>query len=180
MEIQINEKLLKQLDRIPLFLRQGTFDRCLKAFGSPIQERAKSLATSSRSTGSRLKWSRKFKDSAAFQNDSGKEMGTKVLKSGVVVIVGATHPKGNKQQFQSPRKNGDSYQRNFWGKAGQQIQKTSKRGKVFVVVRKTKAKVATFPIKDRPVVRAFDQQKQSAESAFLNQLNKEIKELKLG
>jgi hypothetical protein len=179
-EIKINEKLLRQLDQIPVLLRQGPLDRCLKAFGQPIKERAKTLAPSSRESGSRLKWSRRFKDNQAFQNDSGKEMGVKVLKSGIGVIVGATHPKGNKQQFGSPRKKGDSYQRNFWGKAGQQVQKTSKRGRVFVVVRKTKAKTATFPVKDRPVARAYDQQKASAESAFLAQLNKEIKGLNLG
>ena len=179
-EIKINESLIKAVSDIPLTLRNGPLGRCLGAFAKPIASQAGSLATSSRETGSRKRWSKKFKNNAAFQNDSKQHFGHKVLRNGIGVYIGATYPKGNKQQFVMPIKRGDSYKRYHWGKPGQTIVSVSRKGKQFTFINNSKETTARFPIKERATVRAFDQTQSSAESAFLSQLQKEIKELKIG
>ncbi len=67
--IEINESLIKAVDAIPLTLRNGPLGKCLGAFGETIARACKSQARSSRG-GSRLKWSKKYKNDPAFQNDS--------------------------------------------------------------------------------------------------------------
>lgn len=178
--IEINQALIKAVEDIPLTLRNGPLGRCLGAFGKPIATNASSLARSSRESGSRERWSKKFKNNAAFQNDSKHHFSHKVGRSGIVVWVGATYPKGNKQQFVMPFKKGDSYTRYHWGKPGQVITTTSRKGTVYTRNANSKPTTANFPRQDRAVVRAFDRSQSSAESAFLNQLQKEIKELRLG
>jgi hypothetical protein len=180
LSVQIDQKLIDSLGKIPLLLRSGPFGRCLRAYGKPIVPRAESLAASSRATESRLKWSRRFREDPAQQIDSRNHMGSKVTKSGSTVYVGATYPKGNKQQFVMPYKKGDSYVQNRWGKPGQVIPKVSKRGKAFTAIVNTKPQTVRFPFSERSVVRAHAQMKSVAEQAFLDQLNKEIRELKLG
>lgn len=178
--IEINQALIKAVEDIPLTLRNGPLGRCLGAFGRPIAKQAGSIARSSRATGSREKWSKKFKNNAAFQNDSKQHFSHKVGRSGIVVWVGATYPKGNKQQFVMPVRRGDTYTRYHWGKPGQTITTTSRKGTVYTRTANSKPTTARFPIQERATVKAFDQTRQSAESAFLQQLNKEIKELRLG
>lgn len=159
-EITINEELIKALESISITLRSGPLDRCLKAFGEPIARYAETIAPRSKSTGSRNKWSSKYKKNAAYQNDSGDNFGVKVLKSAVGVIVGAKYPKGNKQQFVHPSRKGNSYKRHvLWGKKVQSIR---------------------FQRSEQPAMKAFKAQQSAAEAAFRAQLEKEIKELKLG
>jgi hypothetical protein len=177
--IEINESLIKAVDAIPLTLRNGPLGKCLGAFGETIARACKSQARSSRG-GSRLKWSKKYKNNPAFQNDSRDHFGSKVMRNGLAVYVGATYPKGNKQQFVMPIKRGTSYQRNLWGKPGQQIQRTSKKGKAYTMIVGTKPQTADFPIQDRATVKAFDITKSQAGQAFLNELQKQIKEFRLG
>ena len=178
--IQINEALIKAVGDIPITLRNGPLGRCLGSFAKPIALTAGSLATSSRATGSRLKWSKRFKNNTKFQNDSKKHFGHKVLKSAVGVLVGATHPQGNKQQFVMPIKRGPSYTRHSWGLEGSTIVYTSRSGNAFTRVNNSKATVANFPLAERATVKAYHQSGGSAESAFLDQLNKEMKELRIG
>ena len=191
-KIEINHELIKAVSDIPVLLRNGPLGRCLGAFGKPIARQAGTQARSSRKSGSRLKWSRKFKNAANFQNDSKQHFSHKVGKSGVVVWIGATYPKGSKQQFVMPSKKGDSYTRYHWGKPGQTIVTTSRRGTSYTYTRgqsqnakankekRNNPTTARFPVQERATVRAFDQTQSNAEAEFLAQLQKEIKELRLG
>jgi hypothetical protein len=161
-EIKINEQLLKDLEQIPLTLRAGPLDRCLKAYGKPIADYAKTIAPRSRSSGTRKKWSAMYKKYAAYQNNSGDNFGVKVMKSAVGVVVGAKYPRGNKQQFVHPFKHGDAYKRHIlWGK-------------------KEADRPLRFPRNEQPIVKAFQATRSAAEAAFRTQFEKEIKELKLG
>jgi hypothetical protein len=159
-KVDINEELIKQLERIPVTLRSGPLPRCLSEFGKPLAKGSVPLARSSRRSGTRLKWSKKYRDNPAYQVDSGKHFGVKVPKHGLAVIVGAKYDKGNKQQFNMPYKKGDSYEHVLWGKrVGRTIR---------------------FPMQDRAPVRSFHTRKSEASAQFLRQLDKELKELKLG
>jgi hypothetical protein len=159
-EIQINMDLVRALEAIDIRLRSGPLDRCLKAYGQPIADYAKTIAPSSQQTGSRKKWSDKYKLNAEYQNESRKHYGVKVLKASVGVIVGAAWTKGNKQQFVHPSKKGDSYKRHvLWNK---------------------KVVTIRFPRDEQPIVKAVRTMQSAAEAAFRTQLEKEIKELKLG
>jgi hypothetical protein len=177
--IEINESLIKEVDAIPLTLRNGPLGKCLGAFGETIARACKSQARSSRG-GSRLKWSKKYKNNPAFQNDSRDHFGHKVMRNGLAVYVGAKFDKGNKQQFVMPIKKGTTYVRNLWGEPGQQIPRISRRGKPYNMTRKKDAQTADFPVQDRAPVKAFDITKSQAGQAFMNELQKQIKELRLG
>lgn len=178
--IEINMELIKAIGAIPLTLRNGPFGRCLGEFAKPIARATEPLSRSSRESGGRKRWSKKYKDNPAFSNDSRKHIGHKVGKSGVVVYVGAQYPKGNKQQFVMPYKKGTSYTRYLWGKPGQQVLRTSRRGNQYYATVGAKAQTANFPNNERAPVRAYDQTRSQAEAAFLDRLQKEIKELRLG
>lgn len=190
--IEINHDLIKAVGDIPITLRNGPLGKCLGAYGKPIANTASTLARSSRESGSRRKWSKKLRNNAAYQNDSKDHFGVKVLRNGLGVYVGATYPKGNKQQFVMPIKRGDSYQQYRWGKPGQAITTTSRKGTQYTYVRGSPVKsrftgprrgnpgMANYPREARATVRGFDQAKGQAESAFLGELNKQIKELRIG
>jgi len=159
-EIKINMDLVRALEAIDIRLRSGPLDRCLKAYGQPIADYAKTIAPSSQQTGSRKKWSDKYKLNAEYQNESRKHYGVKVLKASVGVIVGAKWAKGNKQQFVHPFKKGDSYKRHvLWNK---------------------KVVTIRFPRDEQPIAKAVRTMQSAAEAAFRTQLEKEMKELKLG
>jgi len=161
-EIQINMDLVRALQAIDIRLRSGPLDRCLKAYGQPIADYAETIAPSSQQTGSRKKWSNKYKLNAAYQNESRKHYGVKVLKASVGVIVGAKWKKGNKQQFVHPSKRGDTYRKHIlWGK-------------------KEADKPLRFPRDEQPIVKAVRTMQSAAEAAFRTQLEEEMKELKLG
>jgi len=161
-EIQINMDLVRALEAIDIRLRSGPLDRCLKAYGQPIADYAETIAPSSQQTGSRKKWSNKYKKYAEYQNDSRDNFGVKVLKYSVGVIVGAKWKQGNKQQFVHPFKKGDSYRKHvLWGK-------------------KEADRPLRFPRDKQPMVEAVRTMQSAAEAAFRTQLEKEMKELKLG
>ncbi|NBW22290.1 MAG: hypothetical protein EBR82_81495, partial [Caulobacteraceae bacterium] len=105
-DFTFDEYQIAKLTQIPELLRLGPAERCLKAMAKPIAERAKSLAPSSRVTGTRKKWSAKFNKDAKWQIDSGKQMGIKTIRhnKGARVYIGAKWPKGNKQQFDASPK----------------------------------------------------------------------------
>ena len=190
--VEINHDLINAVDAIPVWLRSGPLGKCLGAYGKPIARAAGTLARSSRESGSRKKWSKKYKNNAKYQIDSKKHFSSKVLKNGLAVYVGATYPSGNKQQFVMPIKNGESYQQFRWGQPGQAITTTSRKGTTYTYVRGSPVKsrftgprrgnpsTANYPRESRATVRGFDQSKGSAESAFIDELNKQIKELRLG
>lgn len=190
-DIQINENLIKGLSQIPITLRSGPLVKCLTAFGKPIATTMSQLARSSRQSGSRKKWSKKYKNNAAYQNDSGKHFGVKASSYGIGIWVGAYYPRGNKQQFVMPAA-AESYTRYYWGKPGQTITTTSRKGTQYTYVRGSPVKsrftgprrgnpgTANYPREARATVRGFDQAKGQAEAAFLNELNKQIKELRIG
>jgi hypothetical protein len=158
--ITINTELIKAVESIPIQLRNGPFGRCLGKFGNVVAKATPALARSSRETGSRLKWSKKFKNNPAFQNDSRKTFTHKVLKNGLTVLVGPVYDQGNKQQFVMPRKHGDTYVHVLWG-------------------RRTNRTI-TYPMHERAHVRAFNQTEGTASASYLSQLEKECKELNLG
>lgn len=162
-EIEINMQLIKALEEIPIRLRSGPLGACLKAYGQPIAEYAKNIAPRSKnakagSPASGPKRSAKAKAKWA-ANESGNHYSVKPLRSGVGVIVGATYPRGNKQQFVHPYKKGDTYEHELWGK---------------------KRTTIRYPRSEQPVVKASRAVQSQAEAAFLTQLQKEIKELRLG
>lgn len=161
MEVAINMHLVKAIERIPITLRNGPLGRCLKKFGDPIAKASPGLAKSSRKTGTRLKWSKKYKNNPAWQIDSGNYYGTKVPKHGLAVIVGAKYKQGNKQQFVMPFKKGDSYEHVQWGK-------------------RVEGRMIRFPMEERAPRRAFNQTKMAAAHAYITQLRKELEELRLG
>jgi hypothetical protein len=152
----------------------------LGEFAKPIARATEPLSRSSRESGSRNRWSRKYKNNPAFSNDSRKHIGHKVGKSGVAVWIGAQYPKGNKQQFVMPYKKGTTYTRNLWGKKGQKVLRTSRRGNQYYATVGADPQTANFPNNERAPVRAYDQTRSQAEAAFLDQLQKEIKELRIG
>ena len=180
-EVTVNIELIKALDAIPLTLRSGPFGRCLREFGNAIVPRVESLARSSRESRSRKRWSRRFKQDPKFSSvDSKNHMASKVTKQGSSVYVGAVYPTGNKQQFVMPIRKGVSYTQYRWGKPGQIVQRISKRGKPFTARVGTRPGVARYPKEERATVKAFNQTKDSAAKAFLQQLEKEVRELNLG
>lgn len=191
-EVKINLKLIEEIGKIPITLRNGPFGRCLGKFGDPIARRSVVFATSSRSTESRTRrvrngkisggWSRKYKDDPRWSSiDSKNHFGRKVGKQGVWVMVGAIYPKGNKQQFVHPSKNGDSYTRYHWGKPGTLIT-YEKNGKTVSYTRQSQGatSIARFPEEQRAVNKAFRHEERTAEERFLTQLEKELRELRLG
>jgi hypothetical protein len=178
--IEIKSDLIKKIGQIPLMLRNAPFGRCLGAFAKPIAAACQGHAQSSRSTGSRLKWSKKFKDDAKFQNDSRQHFSHKVFKGGAGVVIGATFWKGNKQQFVMPYKKGESYTRYHWGAPGSPVIYTGRSGRQYTRINNSKATVATFPKEQRAPMRAYRQTSFAAKAAFLGQLQKEIKELRIG
>lgn len=190
--IEINHDLIKAVGEIPITLRNGPLGKCLGAFGKPIARASEGLARSSRASGSRRKRSKKLQNNAAYQNDSKDHFGVKVMRNGLAVYVGATFPKGNKQQFVMPIKRGDSYQQYRWGKPGQTITSTSRKGTTYTYVRGSPVKsrfvgprrgnpgTASYPKEQRATVRGFDQARGQAESAFLDELKKQIRDLRIG
>jgi hypothetical protein len=112
-EIHVNEDEIAKLVKIPIWLQHTAMDKALRSMAQPVARRAKVIAPSSRQSNfgnatqgpTRDKWGKKYKLDDSYQNDSGQEMGVKVIKTknGAIAYVGAKHPAGNKQQFnQSP------------------------------------------------------------------------------
>ena len=191
--VTINMRLIDEIGKIPITLRNGPFGRCLGKYGDPIAKRAVVMGTSSRETGSRGRrfhnrqisggWSRRYRLDPKWSGiDSRYHFGRKVGSAGVWVMVGAIYPKGNKQQFVHPAKNGDGYKRFHWGRPGQLITYVNRFGTTVSYIRQSKGATsqADFPKEQRAVNRAFRTEVNNAEAAFLKQLEKELRELRLG
>jgi hypothetical protein len=160
LEIQVtfDEAQIQKLLEIPLLMKLGPAERVLKAMAKPVIERAKSIAPSSRRSGTRKKWSKKYKDNPNYQEDSGKHIGMKYIKTerGGLMIVGGKYPRANKQNYEA----GDKRKIVYWGK------KTSK--------------IKRINPSERFMQKAFDETKQEQITAGNEQLTKEMKELSLG
>lgn len=157
-DFTFDEYQIAKLTQIPELFRLGPAERCLKAMAKPIVDRAKSLAPSSRVTGTRKKWSAKFNKDAKWQIDSGKQMGIKTVRhnNGARVYIGAKWPKGNKQQFDASPK---GRRHILWGRDTGRLRP-----------------------RDNPhfLQKAYDETKSQQLKAFQDQLAIEIKELRLG
>lgn len=123
LEIQINfdEAQIEKLLQIPLLMRLGPAERILKAMAKPVIERAKSIAPSSRRSGTRKKWSKKYKNNPNYQEDSGRHIGMKYIKTerGGLMIVGGKYPRANKQNYEA----GDKRKIVYWGKKTSEIKR---------------------------------------------------------
>lgn len=157
-EVTFNESQLELLESIPMLVQFAVADKCMKAMVAPIAERAKSILPSSQSTGTRKKWSKKYKQNPAWQINSGRHVGAKVVKyqRGATAYVGPTYPRGNKQQFNANKERGRRVF--YWGKD---------------------AGIVYIP-DERPMQRAYDETKDSQMTAFMSTLTQEIAEISRG
>lgn len=157
-QITFDEAQIQKLLNIPLLMRLAPAERVLKAMAKPVIERAKSIAPSSRRSGTRKKWSRKYKDNPAYQEDSGKYIGMKYIKTerGGLMIVGGKYPRANKQNYEA----GDKRKVVYWGK------KTSK--------------IKRINPSERFMQKAFDETRAQQVTSGNEQLTKELRELSLG
>jgi hypothetical protein len=165
LEIQItfDEAQIEKLLKIPLLMRLGPAERVLKAMAKPVIERAKSIAPSSKRSGTRKKMGKNVTDkfvgkAANTVDDSGKHIGMKYIKTerGGLMIVGGKYPRANKQNYEA----GDKRKIVYWGK------KTSK--------------IKRINPSERFMQKAFDETKPQQITAGNEQLTKEMKELSLG
>jgi hypothetical protein len=154
-QITFDEAQIQKLLKFPLLMKLGPAERVLKAMAKPVIDRAKAIAPSSRRSGTRKKWSRKYKDNAAYQEDSGRHIGKRFIKTerGGLIIVGGIYPRANKQNYEA----GDKRKIVYWGK------KTSK--------------IKRINPKERFMQKAFDETRTQQVTAGNEQLEKEIREL---
>ncbi len=154
-QITFDEAQIQKLLKIPILMRLKPAENVLKAMAKPVIDRAKSIAPSSRRSGTRKKWSRKYKDNPAYQEDSGRYIGRKFIRtgSGGLVIIGGIYPRANKQNYEA----GDKRKIVYWGK------KTSK--------------IKRINPKERFMQKAFDETLSQQVTAGNEQLEKEIREL---
>jgi len=157
MRIDFNEQQLAQLLKIPVLIRLAPAERTLKAMAKPIVDRAKAIAPSSVKSGSRKKWSKKT--AAKWQmNEARNNIGYVYRKgeNGGYLVIGGKSPNANSLNFDS----GKRRQIFYWGKdAGR-----SKR----------------VEPSERFMQKALDETKSAQESAGFKQLEKELRELKIG
>lgn len=159
LEIHFDEAQIAKLLNIPLHLRLGPAERVLKAMAKPVVAKAKAIAPSSRRSGTRKKWSAKYKNNASYQNDSGKSIGFVYRKNdrGGYLVIGGLHPQANKQNFDSSDK---GRKVKYWGKDA--------------------GKVKRIEPKERFMQKAFDETRPQQIAAGNKQLEIELKELNLG
>ena len=164
LKIEIDPKALAALENIPAMFIFKVADVAMKAAAKPVIDKAKSIAPSSRQSygtngPTRKKWSRKYKTNAAYQNDSGKEIGVKVLKSsrGAIAYVGAKYPLGNKQQFNDSG-SGKGRRVVYWGKPQGTI----------------------YRRKERFLQRAYDETRNEQTTAFIAAAEAEVAKVNFG
>jgi hypothetical protein len=176
-EINFDEAQLAKIMQIPLLMRLGPSERVLKAMSKPVIEKAKAIAPSSKTTRSsfnpktgrvdnRTNRQKMGKNAtkefigreANSRDDSGKHIGVKFLRNnrGGLLIIGGKSPKANKQNYDAGKERKVFY----WGRdAG-----ITKR----------------IEPKDRFMQKAYDETRTAQISAGNAQLEKELKELKIG
>jgi hypothetical protein len=162
LNISFDEAMIEKLQRIPFQLVLGPAERVLRAMAKPVAAKALAIAPSSRRSGERNRWGKKYKNNPSYQNDSGKAIGFKLLKhnNGGVLIIGTLHPEGNKQNYDA----GESRTVKLWGRDPVKYPIKEKR----------------IDPKDRFMQRAYDETRDQQLSAGHAQLVKEIEELKIG
>ncbi len=159
-QITFDEAQIQKLLKFPLLMKLGPAERVLKAMAKPVIDRAKSIAPSSRRSGTRKKMGKNVTDkfvgkAANTVDDSGKHIGYRFIKTerGGLVIVGGKYPRANKQNYEA----GDKRKIVYWGK------KTSK--------------IKRINPKERFMQKAFDETRTQQVTAGNEQLEKEIREL---
>jgi len=157
-ELTFDESQLQKLMEIPLLLRMKSAERVLKAMGKVVVARGKALAPSSRKSGTRDKWSQKYKKNAAYQNDSGRSIGYvfRPTEQGGYLVIGGIYPLANKQNFEAGTKRKVLY----WGRDS--------------------GKVKRIDPKERFMTKAFDETRQEQITAGNKQLEREAQELNFG
>jgi len=160
--LDLDEAMIAILIQVPLHLRLAPAERVLKAMAKPIVEKAKSIAPSSRKSGERNRWGKKYKGDASYQNDSGQSIGFVFRKTetGGYLVIGGKHPQAGKQNYDA----GKDRTIKLWG-----------NNPVKYPIR-----VKRIEPKDRFMHRAYDETRDAQLSAGFKQLETEIKELKIG
>lgn len=164
LRIDFNEQQLAQLLKIPVLLRLGPAERTLRAMATPVVRQGKANAPDSRKAGKKTGTPSHDKQSAQAKKDwpdQGKNNIGSVFRktdSGGYLVIGAKSPKGNTLNFDSskaPRRHV------LWGKA-------------------TLIRQRYTPPSQRFMQKALDETKSAQESAGFKQLEKELRELKIG
>ncbi len=157
-KVEMDFRALEMLERIPQMLQFAVADKVMPAMAKPVVARAKELAPSSRESGTRKKWSAKYKTNNKWQVDSGRHMSSKTVRydRGAIVYVGATYPTGNKQQFNSNSERGR--REVLWGKSTGRVYKP----------------------KERFIQKAYDETRDAQFRAFEAELINQIKEMRIG
>jgi len=162
LKLELNDQAIQQLRRIPILLRLGPAERTLKAMAKPIVDRAKAIAPSSVKSGSRKKWGKnktaKFDPASWAKNEARNNIGYVYRKgeNGGYLVIGGKNPNANSLNFDSGKRRKVFY----WGKDA--------------------GKVKRVEPSQRFMQKALDETKSAQESAGFKQLEKELKELKLG
>jgi hypothetical protein len=167
LESSFDEAMLAKIMQIPLLMRLGPSERVLKAMSKPVVEKAKAIAPNSKVAKgkegpTRDKWGKNktehFDPATWAAVSSGRHIKTRYLKNnrGGVLIIGGEHPKANKLNFEA----GTQRKVFYWGVDS--------------------GKVKRINPSERFMQRAYDETKAAQQSAGYAQLEKEIKELKLG
>jgi hypothetical protein len=162
LKLELNEQAIQQLRRIPVLLRLGPAERTLKAMAKPIVDRAKAIAPSSVKSGSRKKWGKnktaKFDPSSWAKNEARNNIGFVYRKgeNGGYLVIGGKSPNANSLNFDAGKRRRVFY----WGKDAGRTKRVEPS--------------------ERFMQKALDQTKSAQESAGFRQLEKELKELKLG
>ncbi len=157
-KVEMDFRALEMLEKIPQMLQFAVADKVMLAMVKPVVDRAKELAPSSRESGTRKKWSAKYKSNNKWQVDSGRHMGSKTVRydRGAIVYVGAKYPTGNKQQFNSNSEKGRKEV--LWGRSTGRVYKP----------------------KERFIQRAYDETRDAQFRAFEAELQRQVKELRIG
>lgn len=162
LRIDFNEAQLKQLLRIPVLLRLGPAERTLKAMAKPIVDRAKAICPSSVKSGTRKKWgknkTKKFDPTSWAKNEARNNIGFVYRKgeNGGYLVIGGKSPNANSLNFDAGKRRKIFY----WGK--------------------DQGRTKRVPPSERFMQKALDETKSAQESAGFKQLEKELRELKIG
>lgn len=157
-KIQFNEAMIEKLKQIPIMLRLAPAERILKAMAKPVVARAKAIAPSSVESGTRKEWS--AKTAAKFAaNEGRKNIGYVYRKgqNGGYLMVGGKAPKANSFNFEASDKGRKVF---YWGK--------------------DMGRVKRIDPSLRFMTRAYLDTRDAQASAGKQQLEKELKELKIG
>lgn len=156
-DFSFNEQQIEQLVKIPELLRMQPAQRIMKAMAQPVLRRAEILCPDGEQ--SAKKQSSKVKASMSKWGRSKDNFGIKAISHnrGARVYVGGKWPRANKLHFFGHKKGGRDVV--YWGRRGGKFR----------------------PIeKPHWLQKAYDETKSEQHSVFIEQLTKELKELRIG